>query len=136
MSRYLRSRQDSVVNGGMPVRHQHDGVAERHGATSSCINAELALKAANDQLGDTPRHKKLVQPRNVKGVRSCLPQEHIAAVNLKRWREGPAIGSVVHVTILRLVLDDNYEGSGSACLAGNQVDAIDYAIDIVRNVLA
>jgi hypothetical protein len=57
-------------------------------------------------------------------------------VNLKRWCEGPAIGSVVHVTILRLVLDDNYEGSGSACFAGNQVDSIDYAIDIVRDVLA
>jgi hypothetical protein len=57
-------------------------------------------------------------------------------VNLKRGREGPAIGSVVHVTILRLVLDDNYEGSGSACFAGNQVNSIDYAIDIVRDALA
>jgi hypothetical protein len=34
------------------------------------------------------------------------------------------------------VLDDNYEGSGSTCLAGNQVDSIDDAIDIVRDVLA
>jgi hypothetical protein len=72
----------------------------------------------------------------VKGVRSCLPQENIAAVNLKRWCEVPAIGSIVHVTIFRLVLDDNYQGSGSTCLAGNQVDSIDDAIDIVRDVLA
>ena len=57
-------------------------------------------------------------------------------MNLKRWREVPAIGSVVHVTVLCLMLDDNYEGSGSACLAGNQVDSIDDAIDIVRDVLA
>ena len=57
-------------------------------------------------------------------------------MNLERWREGPTIGSVVHVTILRLVLDDNYEGSGRACFAGNQVDSIDYAIDIVRAVRA
>jgi hypothetical protein len=77
-----------------------------------------------------------MQPRTVKGVRSCLAQENIAAMNLKRWRKVPAIGSVVHVTIFCLVLDDNYEGSGSACLAGNQVDSIDDAIDIVRNVLA
>ena len=120
----------------MPVRYKDDGVAERHGATSRCINAELALKAADDQVGDAPRHKKLVQLRTVKGVRSSLPQENIAWVNLERWREGPAIGSVVHVTTLRLVLDDHDEGSGSACFAGNQVDSIDYAIDIVRDVLA
>ena len=39
----------------MPVRYEDDGVAERHGATSRCINAELALKAADDQVGDAPR---------------------------------------------------------------------------------
>ena len=120
----------------MPVRYKDYGVAERHGATSSCINAELALKAANDQAGDTPRIKKLVQPRTVKGVGSCLPQENIVAVNLKRWCEVPTVGSIVHVTNFRLVLDDNYEGSGSARLAGNQVDSFDDAIDIVRDVLA
>jgi hypothetical protein len=57
-------------------------------------------------------------------------------VNLECWRELPAFGSVVHVTIFRFVLDDNHEGSGSACLARHQVDSIDDAIDIARDVLA
>jgi hypothetical protein len=34
------------------------------------------------------------------------------------------------------VLDDNYESSGSAYFSGNQVDSIDHAIDIVRDLLA
>src|ERR1700675_667801 len=109
MGRYLSSRQDSVVDCRMPVRYKDYGIAERHGATSSCVNAKLALKSADEQVGDALRLEKLVQPCIVKGIRSGLPQVSVAAVHLKRWRKAPTICSVVHVTIFRFMLDDNDE---------------------------
>src|SRR5580692_933681 len=104
MGRYLGSRQDSIVDCRMPVRYKYYGIAECHGTTSSRVNAELALKAADEQVGDAPRLKKLVQPFIVKGIRSGLPKVNVAAANLERWRKAPTICSVVHVTIFRLML--------------------------------
>jgi hypothetical protein len=94
------------------------------------------LKAADDQVGDAPRLKKIVQTGTEKRVRSGLPHVNIATASLKSWREVPTVCSVVHVTTFCLMLDDNYEGAGLTCLAGNPIDSTDDAIDIVRHVLA
>ena len=54
VSRDLRGRKDSIVDGRMAVRNKNNRISERHRAPSGRVYAAFALKAADDEAGDAP----------------------------------------------------------------------------------
>ena len=52
VSGYLGGRKDPIVDGRMAIRNKNNRISERHSAPSGCIDAEFALKAADDEARD------------------------------------------------------------------------------------
>jgi hypothetical protein len=132
----LRGRKDAVVDGRMAIRNKNNRVAKRHGAPSGRVDAEIALKATDDEAGDAPGPQEPVQFSAVKRVRCRLPQVNIAGVCFERRGQLPVFTAIVHLAALRLVLDDDHKRTGSSRLARDQIDAIDDAFDFVRGLFA
>ena len=50
----LGGRKDPIIAGRMAIRNKNNRISERHSAPSGRIDAEFALKAADDEAGDAP----------------------------------------------------------------------------------
>jgi len=126
----LTCRQHAIVDGRVPIRHEHDGVSQCHGAPNGGVDAKLALQATDDQVGNATGRQEFAQPSAQKGVGRSLPQQDIGAVKLERRRELPGIGPVIHFATGRFMLNDNHKCTGSACFARHRVDSADDGLDI------
>jgi len=136
VGRDLGGRKDPVVDGRMAIRNKDNWIAERHSAPSGCIDAEFAVKAADDETGDASGLKEVVQFSAVKGVRCRLSDVKIAGMCFERGGQLPVFSAAIHLAAVRLVLNDDHKRTGSSRFAGDQIDAIDDTFDFVCGLFA
>ena len=127
----------AVVQRGVAVGHQRDGIAECQGATRGGVHAEFALQTTDDQM----KPRRALQ----QGVQGCLVEGNLVGPLAKRTRlltrsEAHAPGASLRVVHQRarggLVLDDDNQAASLPNALRDEVDAGDDAVSLKPCVFA